>query len=92
MCIRMRSVLFRSFVVRSLLSLPKYGLTVKGRHVVAGDKVSVNDYITIEVGSGQRDVDMDINYTDAPIEDAKEDEFYESGDVDQFHEVTGPTE
>lgn len=69
-----------------------YGLTVKGRHVVAGDKVPVNDYITIEVGSGQRDVDMDINYTDAPIEDAKEDEFYESGDVDQFHEVTGPTE
>ena len=64
-----------------------YGLTVKGRHVVAGDKVSVNDYITIEVGSGQRDVDMDINYTDAPIEDAKEDEFYESGDVDEFHEV-----
>ena len=39
-----------------------YGLTVKGRHVVAGDKVSVNDYITIEVGSGQRDVDMNINY------------------------------
>ena len=64
-----------------------YGLTVKGRHVVAGDKVSVNDYITIEVGSGQRDVDMDVNYTDAPIEDAKEDEFYESGDVDEFHEV-----
>ena len=64
-----------------------YGLTVKGLHVVAGDKVSVNDYITIEVGSGQRDVDMDVNYTDAPIEDAKEDEFYESGDVDEFHEV-----
>ena len=69
-----------------------YGLRVKGRHVVAGEKVSVNDYITIEVGSGQRDADMDINYTDAPIEDASEDEFYESGDVDQFHEVTGPTE
>lgn len=64
-----------------------YGLRVKGRHVVAGDKVSVNDYITIEVGSGQRDADMDINYTDAPIEDASEDEFYESGDVDEFHEV-----
>ena len=64
-----------------------YGLRVKGRHVVAGEKVSVNDYITIEVGSGQRDADMDINYTDAPIEDASEDEFYESGDVDEFHEV-----
>ena len=55
--------------------------------MVAGEKVSVNDYITIEVGSGQRDADMDINYTDAPIEDASEDEFYESGDVDEFHEV-----
>ena len=64
-----------------------YGLRVKGRHVVAGEKVSVNDYITIEVGSGQRDADMDINYTDAPIEDASEDEFYESGDVDEFQEV-----
>ena len=30
---------------------------------------------------------MDINYTDAPIEDASEDEFYESGDVDEFQEV-----
>ena len=64
-----------------------YGLRVKGRHVVAGEKVSVNDYITIDVGSGQRDADMDINYTDAPIEDASEDEFYESGDVDEFQEV-----
>ena len=64
-----------------------YGLRVKGRHVVAGEKVSGNDYITIEVGSGQRDADMDINYTDAPIEDASEDEFYESGDVDEFQEV-----
>lgn len=67
-----------------------YGLTVKGRHVVAGDKVSVNDYITIEAGNGMRDADMDVNYTDAPIEESNEDEFYEPGDVDEFHEVTAP--
>lgn len=65
-----------------------YGLSVKGRHLAAGDKVSVNDYITIEVGNGQRDADMDVNFTEAPIEESSEDEFYESGDVDDFQEVT----
>lgn len=67
-----------------------YGLTVKGRHVVAGDKVSVDDFVTVEVGNGQRDSNMDINFTDAPIEEPSEDEFYESGDVDEFEEVTAP--
>lgn len=66
------------------------GLIVKGRHVVAGDKVSIDDYVTIEVGNGQRDSTMDIDFTDAPIEESTEDEFYEEGDVDEFHEVTGP--
>ena len=68
-----------------------YGLTVKGRHVVAGDKVSVNDYITIQVGNGQRDSTEDIDYIDAPEpihnEDGVEEE---TGDVDEFHEVTAP--
>lgn len=65
-----------------------YGLSVRGRHLAVGDKVSVNDYITIEVGNGQRDADMDVNFTEAPIEESSEDEFYESGDVDDFQEVT----
>lgn len=65
-----------------------YGLSVRGRHLAVGDKVSVNDYITIEVGNGQRDADMDVNSTEAPIEESSEDEFYESGDVDDFQEVT----
>ena len=68
-----------------------YGLTVKGRHVVAGDKVSVNDYITIQVGNGQRDSTEDIDYIDAPEPIHNEDGFEEeTGDVDEFHEVTAP--
>lgn len=68
-----------------------YGLVVKGRHVVAGDKVSIDDPMTIQVGNGQLDSTMDIDFTDAPIENSTEDEFNEEeGDVDEFHEVTGP--
>lgn len=69
-----------------------YGLTVGGRHVTAGDKVSVNDYVTIQVGNGQRDSTEDIDYIDAPApaeEGVIEDE---GGDVDEFREVHGPEE
>lgn len=70
-----------------------YALVVKGRHVQTGDKVSVDDAITIEVGNGQVDSTMDIDYTDAPADFG--DEVIEmgnatSGDVDDFHEVHGP--
>ena len=70
-----------------------YGITVKGRHVVAGDKVSVNDYLTIQVGNGQRDSTEDVDYIDAPEPTVSNDEFEEeSGDVDEFHEVHAPEE
>lgn len=70
-----------------------YGIVVKGRHLKMGDKVSINDYLTIEVGNGQRDIDDDIDYVDAPPK--PQDEMFEegeaeSGDVDEFHEVKGP--
>ena len=32
-----------------------YGILVKGKHVVAGDKVSIDDVLIIQVGNGQRD-------------------------------------
>lgn len=74
-----------------------YGLVVKGQHVHTGDKVSINDYVTIEVGNGMRDSTEDINYTDAPITDYGDDNDIieqddEGGDVDEFHEVHGPEE
>lgn len=70
-----------------------YGITVNGRHVVAGDKVSVNDCLTIQVGNGQRDSTEDIDYIDAPEPAGNDDGFEEeSGDVDEFHEVHSPEE
>ena len=66
------------------------GCTASGRHVSAGDKVSVNDYITIQVGNGQRDSTEMVNYTDAPEPEYDMEPEEESGDVDEFHEVTGP--
>lgn len=70
-----------------------YGLTVGGRHVVAGDKVSINDRLTIQVGNGQRDSTEYVDYTDAPEPsyNSNGDGFEEeSSDVDEFHEVNGP--
>lgn len=70
-----------------------YGITVKGRHVVAGDKVSVNDRITIQVGNGQRDSTEYVDYIDAPepLHEQMTDD-NDEGDVDEFHEVHGPDE
>ena len=31
-----------------------YGILVKGKHVVAGDKVSIDDVLVIQVGNGKR--------------------------------------
>lgn len=70
-----------------------YGLTVGGRHVVAGDKVSINDRLTIQVGNGQRDSTEYVDYTDAPEPsyNTNADGFEEeSSDVDEFHEVNEP--
>ena len=71
-----------------------YGIVVKGRQVHAGDRVGVDDYLTIQVGNGQRDATEDIDYTDAPVTapDNDFDEPGDAGDVDDFHEVHGPEE
>lgn len=41
-----------------------YGILVKGRHVVAGDKVSIDAVLTIQVGNGQRDAADSINFVE----------------------------
>ena len=69
-----------------------YGITVKGRHVQAGDKVSINDYLTIQVGNGQRDSSEVIDYIDAPVHEHDNQFEDEEGDEDDFHEVHGPEE
>ena len=63
-----------------------YGLVVRGRQIKAGDRVGIDDYITIQVGNGQRDSTEEIDYTDAP-ELLPEEQMEEVGDVDEFQEI-----
>lgn len=62
-----------------------YGITVNGRHVVYGDKISVDVRLTIQVGNGMRDSSDSVDYVDPEIQDNEDD-----GDVDEFQEVTAP--
>ena len=63
-----------------------YGILVRGKHVVAGDKVSVEETLIIQVGNGQRSASDSVDYIDpaSPINEEN------SGDLDDFEEVTGP--
>lgn len=63
-----------------------YGIVCRGRHLSTGDRVSVEDPLTLVVGSGMTEDDPeDIKYTD-PEYDTGESEF------DEFEEVTAPPE
>lgn len=63
-----------------------YGLVVRGRQVKVGDRIGIDDYITIQAGNGQRDTTEEIDYTDAP-ELLPEEQMEEVGDVDEFQEI-----
>ena len=65
-----------------------YGITVKGRHVVAGDKISVEETLIIQVGNGLRDDTASVDYI-APVY-PEEMEEAEEGEVDEFEEVKAP--
>ena len=65
-----------------------YGITVRGRHVVAGDKISVEETLVIQVGNGLRDDDDSVDYID-PVY-PEEMEGIEEGEVDEFEEVKTP--
>lgn len=66
-----------------------YGILCRGRHLVAGDKVSVDDYVIIQVGNGMRDGEEEVGYVDQVDGGSYEDsESY--GDIDEFEEVTSP--
>ena len=62
-----------------------YGLRVGSRNVSVGDRVSVNDAVTIMVGNGQLGDDEPIEFIDAPAVDMEEE-----GTVDEFEVVTEP--
>ena len=64
-----------------------YGILVNGRHVVAGDRISVDDKLIIQVGNGMLDEADSIDYIDAGSDNVESEE---TGDVDPFTEVTEP--
>ena len=66
------------------------GVVAGTRQLQAGDKVTVDTPITIQVGNGQLSADDSINFIDNTIE--SEDFIEEGGDVDDFHEVRGEGE
>ena len=73
-----------------------YGIVASGRQRQTGDRISVDDPVTIQVGNGQvsssDDIDVVDGSTDIDLENGQEDGFVdEGGDVDEFHEVTEPT-
>jgi hypothetical protein len=62
-----------------------YGIIVRGRHVVAGDRISIEDKLIIEVGNGLRDEDDSVDYIDPVYPEFEEVD--ESEQEDQFEEV-----
>jgi len=64
-----------------------YGVVVRGRQVSTGDRISVDDMLTVQVGSGLRDESDDVEYVDmdelAPSE---------TDDTDEFRIVEGPVQ
>ena len=60
-----------------------YGIKCRGRNVVKGDRVSVEDPLILQVGDGKRDLMDSVTYTD-PIFEPELDE------VDEFEEVVEP--
>ena len=69
-----------------------YGILAKGRHIVAGDKVSVDDVLTILVGNGKRDAADSVDIIDpmgSPTELLEGEGEPEAGDEDNFEVVPG---
>lgn len=65
-----------------------YGILVRGHHVTAGDKISVDDTLIIQVGNGLRSASDSVDYIDP--EYPEEDEMEDAGGPDPFQEVTEP--
>lgn len=59
-----------------------YGVLVHGRNVSAGDRISIEETIIIQAGSGMRDERDSINFVD-PVYTNE----YDEGDFDDFEEV-----
>ena len=58
-----------------------------GRSLAAGDRVSIEDKIVLQVGSGQRDSNDSLVVTDAVYDNMPERGDFNGGDVDNFQVV-----
>ena len=66
-----------------------YGITVNGKHVVTGDKVSVEETLIIQVGNGLRDSSDSVDYID-PVYHSFDDE--EDGEEVLLEDMDDPSE
>ena len=64
-----------------------YGVKCNGRSLAAGDRVSIEDQIVLQVGSGQRDANDTLIVTDAVYENMPERGDVNGGEVDNFQVV-----
>ena len=64
-----------------------YGVLVRGKNVQAGDRISIDDMVVIQAGSGMLDDEDTVQFVD-PVYD----ESMESDEFDSFEEVTGPSD
>ena len=64
-----------------------YGVLVKGKNVQAGDRISIDDMVVIQAGSGMLDDEDTVQFVE-PVYD----ETMESDEFDSFEEVTGPND
>ncbi len=64
-----------------------YGVKCNGRSLAAGDRVSIEDKIVLQVGSGQRDANDSLVVTDAVYENMPERGDVNGGEVDNFQVV-----
>jgi hypothetical protein len=65
-----------------------YGILCRGRRVSNGDRVPIDNPLTLMVGSGTYDESTDVDYVDA---DNEGEAVMEGGDIDDFVEVTEPS-
>lgn len=63
-----------------------YGVVVGGRSVVAGDRISIEDAVTIQVGNGQLSATDSVDMVEGTPVMMDDDD-----DVDDFQEVTAPS-
>ena len=64
-----------------------YGVKCNGRSLAAGDRVSIEDKIVLQVGSGQRDSNDSLVVTDAVYDNMPERGDFNGGEVDNFQVV-----